>query len=156
MHDSIISENEHLVGYQMRMLEKNMRNAFETLQYKTFPDRDRTTVAQGWVVGYLYRHSELDIYQKDLENTFHMAPSTITAIVKNLEKSGLIKREAVEKDARLKRIVLTEKGLEFQKKTMENFDKLERKAVEGIPKDDLDKFFEVVFQIKKNVENFAE
>ena len=156
MHDRRISEDAHLVGFQMRMLDKNMRKAFEALQYKTFPDRDQTAVSHGWVVGYIYRHSESDVYQKDLENAFHMAPSSITAIVKNLEKSGLIKREAVEKDARLKRIVLTDKGLEFQEKTMENFAKLEQVAVAGIPKDDLDKFFEVIFQMRKNVEGFDE
>jgi DNA-binding MarR family transcriptional regulator len=129
-----------------------MKRAFEALQYETFPDQ--TAVSHGWVVGYLYRHSDADIYQKDLEKTFHMAPSSITAMVKSLEKSGLIRREPVEKDARLKRIVLTEEGVTFQERTMENFDRLEAAAVEGIPPEDVEKFFAVLIQANQNIKKF--
>ena len=93
-------------------------------------------------------------YQKDLEKTFHMAPSSITAMVKSLEKSGLIRREPVEKDARLKRIVLTEEGVTFQERTMENFDRLEAVAVEGIPPEDVEKFFAVLIQANQNIKKF--
>ena len=53
-------------------------------------------------------------------------------------------------------LVLAMQMAEFQEKTMENFEKLEQVAVAGIPKDDLDKFFEVIFQMRKNVEGFDE
>ena len=39
---------------------------------------------------------------------------------------------------------------------MENFAKRGQVAVAGIPKDDLDKFFGVIFQMRKNVEGFNE
>jgi MarR family transcriptional repressor of mepA len=152
LHDKIISEDAHLIGFQTRVLMSNMKRAFEALQYETFPDQ--TAVSHGWVVGYLYRHSDADIYQKDLEKTFHMAPSSITAMVKSLEKSGLIRREPVEKDARLKRIVLTEEGVTFQERTMENFDRLEAAAVEGIPPEDVEKFFAVLIQANQNIKKF--
>lgn len=131
---------------------KNMRQTFEALQYESFPDQ--TAVSHGWVVGYLYRHSGEDIYQKDLEKAFHMAPSSITALVKNLEKSGFIKRESVESDARLKRIVLTEKGNKFQEKTIANFDRIEEIAMDGIPQEQVDTFFDVIIQINKNIRGF--
>lgn len=147
-----MNENTRLLGYQSRELMKNLRHAFETVQYEDFPDH--TAVSYGWVVGYLDRHKDQDIYQKDLEKAFHMAPSSITAMVKSLEKSGLIRRESVEKDARLKRIVMTEAGEKFHKKTIEHFDILEKMALRDIPQEDVDKFFDVIIQINKNVKQY--
>ena len=38
-----------------------------------------------------------------------MARSTVTGVVKLMERKGLIRRESVSSDARLKKLVLTEK-----------------------------------------------
>ena len=40
-----------------------------------------------------------------------MARSTVTGVVKLMERKGLIRRESVSSDARLKKLVLTEKGI---------------------------------------------
>ena len=32
---------------------------------------------QGWIIGYLYRHSDEDVFQKDLEAEFQMARSSV-------------------------------------------------------------------------------
>ena len=39
-----------------------------------------------------------DVYQKDLEEAFHIRKSTVTGILQLMEKNGFIKRESVEKD----------------------------------------------------------
>lgn len=152
MHDTMLDEDSHIIGFQTRVLMKNMRKAFEDIQYETFPDQ--TAVSHGWVVGYLYRHRDEEIYQKDLEKVCHMAPSSITAMVKSLEKSGLIRREAVAEDARLKRIVITEAGERFHDRTIENFNRLEAIAGEGISEKEMDRFFDILIRINRNLKNF--
>ena len=47
------------------------------------------------------------MYQKDIEEEFRIRKSTVTGILKLLEKNGFIRRESVPQDARLKRIVPT-------------------------------------------------
>lgn len=55
----------------------------------------------------LLRTLHTDVYQKDIEEEFRIRKSTVTGILKLLEKNGFIRRESVPQDARLKRIVPT-------------------------------------------------
>lgn len=71
---------------------------------------DKITVMHGWIIGYLINNDEKDIYQKDIESKFSISPSTVTNILKLMEKKGYIKRTSVDSDARLKKISLTESG----------------------------------------------
>lgn len=57
-----------------------------------------------------------DVYQKDIERQFDLRSPSVTAMLKQLEAKGLIVREPDEKDARMKRIVLTPKAMEIQEK----------------------------------------
>lgn len=72
---------------------------------------DRVTVMHGWIIGYL-ANAGGDVYQKDIESHFAISRSTVTNIVKCMEKKGYIKRESVDSDARLKKLVLTGQGRE--------------------------------------------
>lgn len=73
------------------------------------------TGVQGFIIGYLYSNNDRDIFQRDLEQQFNSRRSSITSVLNNLEKKGYIKREAVNEDKRLKKVVLTNKGIEHQK-----------------------------------------
>lgn len=59
---------------------------------------------------------EQDVFQKDIEEEFGVRPSSVTGLLQALERQGFIRRESVSRDARLKKIVLTEKARELQKK----------------------------------------
>lgn len=58
-------------------------------------------------------NEEASAYQKDVELFFHIRRSSVTNILKNMEKSGLLTREGIESDARIKKVRLTEKGKEL-------------------------------------------
>lgn len=57
---------------------------------------------------------EQDIFQKDIEEEFGIRPSSVTGLLQALEQEGLISRESVSSDGRLKKIVLTDKAKEIQ------------------------------------------
>ena len=59
---------------------------------------------------------EQDIFQKDIEEEFNVRPSSVTAQLQALERQGFIRRDSVSSDARLKKIVLTDKAREVRKK----------------------------------------
>lgn len=67
---------------------------------------------RGMVLGDLVRAERQgrDVYQRDIEQWFNIRRSSVTAMLQGLEQDGFITRCAVEKDARLKRLVVTEKG----------------------------------------------
>ena len=58
-----------------------------------------------------YNNRDRDIFQKDVETEFSIGRSTVTNILKLMEKKGYIRREAVPQDGRLKRLVLLDKGM---------------------------------------------
>ena len=51
-----------------------------------------------------------DVYQRDIEQWFNIRRSSVTALLQGMAQDGFITRCAVEKDARLKRLVATDKG----------------------------------------------
>ena len=106
---------------------------------------------QGWIIGYLYRHSDEDVFQKDLEAEFQMARSTASGILQSMEKKQLIIRESIPRDARLKRLVLTPKGMEFQMEIIDNFARSQKALSADIPEKKLEEFYETADMIRENV-----
>lgn len=65
-----------------------------------------------WVLRYLEEHAGETVFQKDLESAFKIRRSTVSCMMELMEQKGLLRRESVDGDARLKRLVLTEKAKE--------------------------------------------
>ncbi len=70
------------------------------------------TGARGMVLGCIARcnRESTPVYQRDIEERFHIRRSSVTALLKAMEQDGFITRTPVERDARLKSLALTEKG----------------------------------------------
>ena len=71
---------------------------------------DLVTGRNMWVLRYLRAHEGEDVFQKDLETAFKVRRSTISRTVELMEQKGLLLREPVNGDARLKRLRLTPKA----------------------------------------------
>lgn len=69
------------------------------------------TGMQGRILGYLFDRREQELFQRDVERQFHIRRSTATGILQLMERDGLLTREPVAYDARLKRLCLTEKAV---------------------------------------------
>ena len=82
---------------------------------------EAVTPMHGWIMEYLYRHSETPVFQRDIEREFSITRSTVTNILQLMERKGYIARQSVAQDARLKQLVLTEKGRQFHEDTMRAF-----------------------------------
>ena len=67
---------------------------------------------RGMVLGDIVRAERQgrDVYQRDIEQWFNIRRSSVTAMLQGMEQDGFITRSAVAKDARLKRLIATEKG----------------------------------------------
>ena len=94
-----------------------------------------------------------DIFQKDIEAEYSIRPSTATALLKQMEKNGLIVREPVAYDNRLKKIVVTEKALQYQQQVLEDLTALDETLVRGISDADMQVFFRVM---EKMLDNLSE
>lgn len=140
-------KDKQIVGYEIHTLDNMMGRLLCSLM-----EKNSLTKMQGWIIGYLYEHSGETIFQKDLEAQFRIAPSTATGILKLMEKHGLLRRESVSTDARLKRLVLTETGISYQLRVLEHLNQTEALLKQHITKEQLDIFFQVIRQMKRNIE----
>ena len=144
-------ERDKNIGFEVRTLGNMLFR--QLLAYMSRRDVDEVTLMHGWIMGFLYNNPDKDIFQKDIEARFSISRSTVTGILKLMEKKGYVIRESVPQDARLKRLVLTEKGKMLHLQTEEDIKHLEQFVREDIDPKDLDIFFKVIGQLKDKIEN---
>ena len=113
---------------------------------------DKITGTHGWAIGYFYHNKDRDIFQKDFEQQFNIRRSTASNILALMEKNGLITRESVPYDARLKKITLTQKAVEIHHIVEGAFENLENIIQEGITSEELEIFYRVLDKINSNLE----
>ena len=140
---------EHL-GFDIRTLSLLIKRFIDDNGNKQYVDN--LTGMHGWVIGYLYENRDRDIYQWDLESHFSISRSTATGILRLMEKNDLIHRVPVESDARLKKLVLTEKALDLHKMVEADRERTEEKLIQGIDKEELEGFRRVLKKMIQNME----
>ena len=104
-------EKKRYVGRELRVLDNLIKRFIDNQMNST--KINRITGSNGWIIGYLRDHSSRPVYQKDLEAEFNITRSTASKVVNLMEEKGLIRRESVPEDARLKKLTLTPKAVEL-------------------------------------------
>ena len=111
-----------------------------------------TTNMQRLVLHYiLFQSPERDIYQKDVEKEFQIRRSTATGTLQILEKNGLIRREPVKQDARLKKLVPTDKAKGVRQHILGNIRYIEELLARGIPEEKLAVCRDVLEKMSENL-----
>lgn len=106
--------------------------------------------SQGRTLHFLLAQTD-DVFQKDIEEEYSIRPSTATELLKQMEKNGLIVREPVSYDNRLKKIVLTDKALIYKKQVVDDLTELEETLTRGISEEKMKIFFEVMEKMMDNL-----
>lgn len=145
-----MNENES-VGYELKMLENMIERHIMSASKKD--GNCSLSFMQVKILGYLYRHKEETIYQKDIEKKFKIRRSTSSGILQTMEKNNLIIRKDSEKDARSKKIELTDKSLSTGDKIKEKMIEFEKMLRKDISENDIKIFFKVINKIKINILN---
>ena len=88
------------------------------------------TSIQTRILGYLRQaqNENRDIFQRDIEEVFRIKRSSVTSVLQTLEKNGLIIRESIPEDARLKKLVLTDKAIQMQSSTYHILGEMEQEV----------------------------
>lgn len=141
------------IGHEIHRLERmlGMTVSRSMAAYIKAEGMDEITFTHGWVLKYLYDNASRNVFQKDIEKNFSIGRSTVTGMLQALEKRGYLCRESVEHDARLKRVRLTEKGMENVKAIGCFFMEFEEKLEAGISPEELEIFYQVAEKLKNNL-----
>ncbi len=93
--------------------------------------------------------------QKDIEVIFELKRSSVTSILQNMERSGLVRRSGDVIDGRVKRVWQTEKGRELSLLLKDYIVKLENVIVSGMTEEEQSTFKELLKRSIQNIEIFA-
>ena len=138
------------IAYEIITLDHNIRR-FLINEGKCTPIKNMPSQVQMRIVHYLIQNKDTDIYQRDLEKVLNLRRSTISGILKTMEKHNIIIRTDSKIDARSKKIELSSTSLKFYNESRKVFEKVNTMLTKDIDTDDLEIFFKVAKKMKENL-----
>lgn len=139
-----MEHDKHAARYISKLSNKLRR------KIDAFSSRESFSGSQGRVLHFILAQSS-DVFQKDVEEEYSLRPPTATELLKKMEKNGLIYREAMASDARMKRIVVSEKALQYKDMVIADITALEDELTKDVPQNELDIFFKVIEKMLDNI-----
>ena len=97
--------NTH-VGFEIRVLSNLI---YRRINQMSAQEGETLTANQDWVLHFLIQSQGRDIMQRDIEKEFSIRRSTASRTLQLMERNGYIRREPVSYEARMKKLVVTEK-----------------------------------------------
>ena len=142
--------NNNYIVSEIRKLSNLIRR--KTFLIECDKSVEKAVGTQGFIIKFLYDNSCKDIFQKDIEKQFKVRRSTVTSAIKRMEKAGFIKRESVKSDSRLKKLTLTEKGVNLHKYIEQRIKETEILLESSLTINEKEKFIEIINKLQKVVE----
>lgn len=79
--------------------------------------------------------------QKELAEQLHVSAATIAMSLKSLERRGYVRKLTDERDARCKRVVITQKGKEVVQSCYDVFRSVDEQMYQGFSEEEKNRFF---------------
>lgn len=147
-------EEERRISFTLRMIH----NQIKTVIWKTGPKCNIApgSQLQGGILGYLYHHGEQPVYQRDIEKEFRISRATATNTLQVMEKNGMIVRKSQDKDARLKRIFMTEEAATNHALVEAHMKMMDERMLKGLTDKEVSELNRYLGVIMKNLEQLCE
>ena len=96
-------------------------------------------------------NQEDGLSQKKLANKLKIKPSTITVMLKRMEKANLIVRKKDDKDQRISRVYLTEKGKKVCEDTIKVVKQIEMECFKDFTEEEKETLKSLFLKMKNNL-----
>ena len=107
------------------------------------------SLGQPKILDYLNEHNGAN--QKEIAMGCHIEPPTLTSLLSRMEETGLIERRIENNNRRTLYVYITPKGKSYQKRVLEEFQKIEEIAFEGFSEEETEYFMKTYIQIFNNL-----
>ena len=104
------------------------------------------------IAKYLYEKQEDTVYQKDLQEFFHISKAAISEGIQSMEKKGLIQRIPSKIDARKNKIELTEMGKECLMEIEKIKEEANKEILKEFKEEEMENFIKTIHKMKKIIE----
>jgi DNA-binding MarR family transcriptional regulator len=103
------------------------------------------------VLMYLLSSQDREVNQTDIEREFKIKNPTVTGILNRLEAKGFVRRAVSSSDARVKRILVTGKSREIEKKVHQKGALIEDGLLRGFTKEEQEQLSAFLKRVLDNV-----
>lgn len=142
---------ENMLGIEIKAITNRMVRRLEGSAWDI--DEKTPSSAQKHTIVYLYEHqSDGDLFQRDIEEFLSIQRPTATRMLNHMEESGLIKRESVDYDGRLKKLTLTKKAIDLYNSIFYEINRVEEYMTRGLTDKEKTEFLRIARKIRKNLE----
>ncbi|MBQ7835818.1 MAG: MarR family transcriptional regulator [Clostridia bacterium] len=147
---------EKCIGMEIRTLGNLTMRLMENKSHKE--KIDDATGTNGWILRFLAEAEAegRDIYQRDIEKKFCVTRSTVSKVLTLMEHKGMIERRNVKGDARLRKIVMTDKARELHSLMRDDVIMLENVLRGGLTENEIETFYMLSEKIKNNLKKALE
>jgi Transcriptional regulators len=147
-----VKENgKRTIVFSVKRLSNNIKRLLDNYPIKS-GDIYLTGMQCGFIRYIGEQSLERDVFQKDIEVEFNIRRSTATGILQLMERNDLLKREVVPSDGRLKRIVLTPRGMDTKKEVYKKIVNIEARVRKDLTEEEVETFHKIVNKIMKTIE----
>lgn len=146
-------EKENKILFHIKEINNNVvkimtKDAIE----KNIPIMSST---QFLIVNYLLSHNK-KANQKDIEKDLNMSRSTISGVLKTMEKNQIIKSITSKDDSRTNEISLTEISKERHLQSKKKIEEIETIVRKDITTKELEVFMNIINKIENNLKTYKE
>lgn len=138
------------IVFELKMLDNLLKKNAEA-HFRVLDEAEQLTRMHHWIIDFLYRFRDREIYQRDIESEFHISRSTTSNMLSLMEKKELIQRLSVESDARLKKVVLTEKAVRLHLLHIDARDRMDRYIEGSITPEEKAEFLRILGKLRDAV-----
>ena len=138
------------IGIDIHRLDNRIRRCVQ--HTATQHEMEAVSGTNGRIIRFLSEHTDRDIYQKDLESEFGITRSTASRVLRLMEQKGLVERQSVPQDARLKKLVLTPKALAVHEGVISRIRATEARITKDVTPEELEQFFAITAKFRRNLE----
>ena len=137
------------IGHRIKTINNLMRKTMD----KQTGRPDRATLMHCWIIGFVEEREYigLDTFPKDIEKEFSINRSTTSEMLKLMCKKGMIEREEVEYDARLKKIVLTESSRNHNRQIEDKMKEMHQKLIKDLSEEEINMFIKISDKLINNI-----
>jgi DNA-binding MarR family transcriptional regulator len=144
-------KHENMLGLEIKAIANRMVRSLEGAARDI--GEKMPSSAQKHTIAYLYEHkADGDLFQRDIEEFLSIQRPTATRMLNHMEANGLINRESVEYDGRLKKIILTTKAIDLYNDIFDEINRIEKYMTRGLTDKEKDEFLRVARKIRRNLE----
>lgn len=140
------------LGMELRSLTQAVRRKMDANLGEMKPECGHATGMHIWVLSYLYDNGDREVFQRDFEQQFSIRRSTATRMLQLMERNGLIRRESVPSDARLKKLVLTEKAVQMHERMIASLRQIEVQLLQDFTEEEKQTLFRLLEKARNNIQ----